>query len=102
MLWHLFCYKCSQDFLPIRDRKRTYHSKINTKTIILLGRKSYQEDIEGGKMKKLTATIIVLGTLITASLRNASLVSEPVNMILLGGALIGLAVFGRRLFFRKS
>jgi hypothetical protein len=53
-------------------------------------------------MKKLTSTIILLGILVTAAVKNASLISEPVIMILLGAGLIGLSVFGRRIFLRKS
>ena len=53
-------------------------------------------------MKKLTSTIVVLGVLLAAALRNSSIISEPLNMILLGAALIGLAIFGRRLFLKKS
>jgi hypothetical protein len=53
-------------------------------------------------MKKLTSTIILSGILVTAAVRNTSLIPEPVIMILLGAGLIGLSVFGRRTFFRKS
>ncbi len=51
-------------------------------------------------MKKLASTIFVLGVLLAASFKNASFVSEPLSMILLGAALIGLAIFGRRLIFK--
>jgi hypothetical protein len=56
----------------------------------------------GGGMKKLTSTIILVGILVTAAVKNASLIPEPVIMILLGASLIGLSLFGRRIFFRKG
>jgi hypothetical protein len=53
-------------------------------------------------MKILTFTILVLGILTAATVKNASLSTEPVSMIALGAVLIGLAEFGRRIFIKKS
>jgi hypothetical protein len=52
-------------------------------------------------MKKFAFVLLVLAFLIAATIKKADLGSEPVVMILLGAGLIVLAVFGRRLIYKK-
>lgn len=52
-------------------------------------------------MKKFAFVVLVLAFLIAATVKKGDLGSEPVTMILLGAGLVVLAVFGRRLFFKK-
>jgi hypothetical protein len=53
-------------------------------------------------MIKLTSTIVLSGILASVTIKNTSLISEPVTMLLLGAGLIGLSVFGRRIFSKKG
>jgi hypothetical protein len=53
-------------------------------------------------MIKSACTVILAGTFIAAEVQNASLISEPVTMLLLGFSLIWLAGFFRRKFGEKD
>jgi hypothetical protein len=68
----------------------------------LLSFKSHLPVTKGGKMIKSTITVILAGTFVAAEVQNASLVSEPVTMLLLGVGLIWLAGLGRRKFVDKN
>ena len=53
-------------------------------------------------MEKFAFVLFVLAFLIAATVKNMDLGSEPVTMTLLGTVLVGLALFGRRMSFKKE
>jgi hypothetical protein len=53
-------------------------------------------------MIKSACTFILAGTFIAAEVQNASLISEPVTMLLLGVGLIWLSGFCKRKFGEKN
>jgi len=88
------------DFLPIRIVERFHLWKIEKETILCTTTSPTCTFARGGEMKKFAFVLLVLVILIAATVKNGNPGSEPVTMILLGAGLIGLAVFGRRLFFK--
>lgn len=53
-------------------------------------------------MKKYISVIVLFGIIIAATIKNVSLIPEPIIMLMLGAGLIGLAGFGRWKFLKKS
>lgn len=53
-------------------------------------------------MKKIVVIIFIFGLLKVASVYNANYVPESVNMLLLGGGLIGFAAVGRKKLSKRG
>ena len=57
--------------------------------------------IRGGKMKKFTTAIIILGILIAVPVYNANLIPEAATMVLLGVSMIVLSAIGRKRVLKR-